>query len=435
MNTINILCTADLHIGRSSSVSHEVDLDLSSQGAWRRITDLAISDGADAVVIAGDVFDSLASSLQERRKFHDGVVRLGKSGIPVIAVTGNHDFDALPSYAAAFPHESFVLLGMQGWDTRVIETKSGRVRFVGQSFTTVYERSPATAPELEPIHGVPTIALLHGDLVPNSVYRPISTSVLDRPVDAWVLGHIHLPQIIVGAKVPAIYPGSPQALDFGETGVHGVSWLVIEGTNATFGPTIPISTVRYAFETVDVSEEMGVTNHILEDAVGRRARYLFPSTSEGGYCALRVNALVSGEGFQLKEELIDGDGFEWQLVSLSVQPSIDDVFRDASDSSAVGQSARIIAGLLADLEDPRAIGREIPPEWVRLAQQVALRATSEVQIQYRQYAGKAASDHRVEHLPPDLKTENATQKAKQLLLCSALDLYRQLNEQLNGGAA
>jgi hypothetical protein len=118
-----------------------------------------------------------------------------------------------------------------------------------------------------------------------------------------------------------------------------------------------------------------------------------------------------------------------------VQPSIDDVFRDASDSSAVGQSARIIAGLLADLEDPRAIGREVPPEWVRLAQQVAARATSEVQIQYRQFAGKAATDHRVEHLPPDLPTKDATQKAKQFLLSSALDLYRQLNEQLSGGAA
>jgi hypothetical protein len=56
-------------------------------------------------------------------------------------------------------------------------------------------------------------------------------------------------------------------------------------------------------------------------------------------------------------------------------------------------------------------------------------------MQYRLYAGKAATDHRVEHLPPDLPPENAAKKAKQLLLSSSLDLYRQLNEQLKGGAA
>ena len=435
MSAINILCTADLHIGRSSSVNQEVGLDLSAQGAWRRIADLAISKGADAVVIAGDVFDGLASSFQERKKFNDGVVRLRESGIPVLAVTGNHDHDALPSYAAAFPHESFVLLGMQGWEARVIKTKSGPVRFVGQSFTTVYERSPATPPELEPIPGVPTIAILHGDLVPNSAYRPISSSVLDRPADAWVLGHIHLPQAISGAKVPAIYPGSPQALDFGETGIHGVNWLKIDGTDATFGPTIPISTMRYAIETIDVSEETGAPGLALENAVRERAKCLSIATSEGSYCAMRVDALVSDEGVKKAEGPIEGDGFEWQLVTITVPPSIDDVFRDATDSSAVGQAARIVAGLLADIDDPRAVGRDIPPEWIRLAQQVAARAASELQMQYLLYAGKAATDHRVEHIPPELPLENATKKAKQILLSSSLDLYRQLNEQLKGGAA
>jgi predicted phosphodiesterase len=435
MNTINILCTADLHIGRSSSVSHEIDLDLTSQGAWRRITDLAISDGADAVVIAGDVFDSLASSLQERKKFHDGVMRLGKSGIPVIAVTGNHDFDALPSYAAAFPCESFILLGSREWNSRVVPTNSGQVRFLGQSFNTVYERSAATSPILDPIPGVPTIGILHGELVANSVYRPIPISVLDHPAEAWVLGHIHIPQGILGTRVPAIYPGSPQALDFGETGIHGVNWLKIEGMQASFGATIPISTIRYAIETVDVSGESSSPNLSLEKAVRERAKILSLTTSEGSYCSLRVNALVSERWNRKVEGPIQGEGFEWQLVTITVPPSIDDVFRDVNDSSAVGYVARIVAGLLADDGDPRAFERNVAPEWIQLAQEVAARATTELQMQYRTYAGKAASDHRVEHLPPDLLPEDAIKRAKQYLLASSLDLYRQLNEQLDGGAS
>ncbi|MEI6035409.1 MAG: DNA repair exonuclease [Verrucomicrobiae bacterium] len=432
---IKILCTADLHLGRTSSIGQEVDLDISALGAWRRIADLAIAGGADAVVIAGDVFDSLASSLQERKRFHDGVVRLSDAGIPVVAVTGNHDHDALPAYAAAFSHESFLLLGLRGWEAREITTKSGPVRFVGQSFTNVYERAPATSPDLEPMPGVPTVAILHGDLAPNSAYRPVSPSVLDRPADAWVLGHIHIPLRIASAKVPSIYPGSPQALDFGETGLHGVNWLEIQGTKAAFGPSVPISTVRYDIETVDVSEESGPPDLVLGQAVRDRARRLSPETPSGGYCALRVAALVSGDSDKLLQGLINGDGFEWQLMSITVPPSIDDVFRDVADSSAVGQTARIIAGLLADLGDSRAAGREIPPGWIRLARRVTEQSATEMQLQYRSYLGKAAADHRMEHLPPDLPPDEANKKAKQLLLSASLDLYRQLSEQLKGGAA
>jgi len=435
MAVIKILCTADLHLGRSSSIAQEVDLDITAMGAWRRIVALAIDQMADVVVIAGDVFDSFASSLQERKHFHDGVVRLADEKIPVVAVTGNHDHDALPAYAAAFSHESFLLLGLRGWEERVISTKSGPVRFVGQSFTSVFERAPATSPVLEPMPGVPTVAILHGDLVPNSAYRPVSTSVLDRPADAWVLGHIHVPLQIASAKVPSIYPGSPQALDFGETGSHGINWLEIEGMKATFAPTIPISTVRYEILDVDVSGKPGSPSLVLEDAVRTRARSLSPATSDRGYCALRVDALVSGEGVKKVEEPINGDGFEWQLMSIAVPPSIDDVFRDVADASAVGQTARIIAGLLADLGDARSTGREISPDWIRLARRLAKQAAPEMQMQYRLYLGKAAEDHRIEHLPPDLPDVEANKKAKQLLLFASLDLYRQLCEQLKGGAA
>jgi len=193
--------------------------------------------------------------------------------------------------------------------------------------------------------------------------------------------------------------------------------------------------MRYAIETINVSEETDAPGLALEHAVRERAKCLSIATSEGSYCALRIDALVSADGVKKTDEPIDGDGFEWQLVTITVPPSIEDVFRDAADASAVGQAARIVAGLLADLEDPRAVGRAIAPEWVRLAQQIAARAASELQMQYRLYAGKAATDHRVEHLPPDLPLENAVKKAKQLLLSSSLDLYRQLNEQLKGGAA
>ena len=70
------------------------------------------------------------------------------------------------------------------------------------------------------------------------------------PVEAWLLGHIHKPQIISESGPMILYPGSPQGLHVNETGPHG-PWLVeIEPGGAPTAVHLPLAHLRW--EHVDV---------------------------------------------------------------------------------------------------------------------------------------------------------------------------------------
>jgi predicted phosphodiesterase len=249
MAKLSILCTADLHLGRSSAcLIRPEGVDVSAVGAWRRIVDRAISGSADAVVIAGDVFDSSGSFYETREAFRDGLRRLEAEEIPVLAVTGNHDYEALRRFGSFYKSPHFHLLGLQGWEAKVVQTKSGPVRFVGWSFSDAKE----TRSRLQELQALDSeyinLGLVHGDIATGSPYHPLEIAELNRLADSWTLGHVHAPGI---AAAKWAYPGSPQALDFGpgERDRHGIRWITAGDRGPTISDVEPISTVFFA-ETV-----------------------------------------------------------------------------------------------------------------------------------------------------------------------------------------
>ncbi|HEX5165378.1 MAG TPA: hypothetical protein VFV93_08285, partial [Thermomicrobiales bacterium] len=80
-----------------------------------------------------------------------------------------------------------------------------------------------------------------------SRYGPVPLADLTRtPVAAWLLGHIHHPRAIGGANQPLVlYPGSPLAMDPGETGSHG-PWLLDLAPGRPVGcRQLPTTPIRY----------------------------------------------------------------------------------------------------------------------------------------------------------------------------------------------
>ena len=81
--------------------------------------DFAIEEKLDAVLFAGDVVESTNSRFEAMRPLEEGIRRLLKAGIQVIAVAGNHDVEALPRLAALI--DGFTLLGAGGqWEAKMI---------------------------------------------------------------------------------------------------------------------------------------------------------------------------------------------------------------------------------------------------------------------------------------------------------------------------
>ena len=97
MRAFRFIHCADLHLGSAFAGLATADLELAkalSEATFRafgRIVDLALSEHAAFVVIAGDVFDRAEPSLLTRRKFLEALTRLCVAAIPVFIAAGNHD--------------------------------------------------------------------------------------------------------------------------------------------------------------------------------------------------------------------------------------------------------------------------------------------------------------------------------------------------------
>lgn len=309
---VALLAIGDVHLGtRQASLPANLTEcgvepgDLTPEAALGAAIDLAITKKVSAVLFAGDVVESTNARFEALRPLERAVRRLAEAGIPVLGVAGNHDVDALPRLADRI--EGFTLLGKGGqWESQVIE-KNGRpvVEIVGWSFPERVVRNSPLADllrsPLEPRHaGLPRIGLLHGDLdASGGVYAPFSHRELDEAgLDAWLLGHIHVPSLGdspgSGASAPCGYLGSLVGLDPDETGLHG-PWLIrVERTGRLVPEQQPVTPLRWEYLDLAVDEEEHPED--LADRLLDEAERLACELAEAGCApkALIVRVRLSG---------------------------------------------------------------------------------------------------------------------------------------------
>ncbi len=260
MEPARLVFCGDLHLGKRPSAlpaalgDHGLSpRDLGPAAVWRATVEHALEERAHAVVLAGDVVDRPDDRFEAGRVLESGIARLVEAGIPVLAVVGNHDVDALPRVANAIP--DFRLIGRGGqWESVTIE-RAGVVpcRLVGWSFpSAIVDRSPLASFDAgSAARDVASIGVLHCDLdAAGSPYAPVRRSeLIDAGLDAWMLGHVHKPAAL--DREPLGYLGSMVGLDAGEPGVRG-PWLVeVEGPGRVRARHVPLAPVRY--ETIDCS--------------------------------------------------------------------------------------------------------------------------------------------------------------------------------------
>ncbi|MGQ1889751.1 metallophosphoesterase family protein [Thermophagus sp. OGC60D27] len=255
--SVKILATGDLHIGkRSSGLTNDAD-EMATKHTWGRIVDMVINNDFNILVLTGDIVDRDNRYFEAIGPLQSGFSRLKEAGIPIFMVAGNHDYDVLRQVADPTKYENIRFLGINGkWDIKTISVNGQTIRFAGWSFPAQHVvTNPLQELDID-ISEEPTIGLLHSDLESNnSHYAPVRTeNFLEHPVDAWILGHIHKPQIIRDTPPIVRYPGSPQALSPKEQGIHGPLQIIVESKNNIHIEQIPLSPVRYETISIDISE-------------------------------------------------------------------------------------------------------------------------------------------------------------------------------------
>ena len=367
---MKLLVTSDLHIGRIPSLP-EGEPPLTGRSAWEAVVDCALEQGVAALLLAGDAVEQDNAFFEATGALLQGLERLARAGIQVIAVAGNHDAKVFPRVARTCP--ALTLLGEGGrWETRVLGTGPERLRLVGWSFPAAHHPGNPLAdfPTDLPADGLARLGLLHCDLEgpAASGYAPVPVRDLARaPIALWMLGHVHLPGPRAGAN--AYYCGSPFALDAAEEGPHGPWLLEVDPQGHLRQPLqLTLSPHQYRGLEVDLDGATGLAE--VEDHIARTAREAGAGAAAEGldgalHLKLRLtgrSALAGTLGPLLRDRL---GSLSWTAQGLRVRvltPVIDqtrpllELAAKALQPGPSGRLAQLLVRLEADPADPEILG-------------------------------------------------------------------------------
>jgi exonuclease SbcD len=413
---LKILCTADLHLGRSSTcIEAPAGVDTSAAGAWKRLVHRAKTGEASAVVIAGDIFDCQAGYYETYREFLSGLEDLDAAGIPVVAVAGNHDWEVLPRVVRQHRPANLHLLGLGGrWESIELQTAEGPVRFLGWSFPEerVMTNQFASLPSLT--SGIPTVGIIHGDIVPRTPYHPVTARDFESGADAWVLGHVHGPQAVTPI---AHYPGSPQAFDYGmgEQGPHGFKWLTFDPT-PRFSDIQPISTIQFHDAELYVEPREGESHWDAAIRVGEEeAKLIRAEQPDLRSVQLRARAVFASTADRLRlpeSHDMSQDGCDAiYYVDYRFRPSVDP-WDLVETPKAKGAMARLLLGLRHMGETPDE--PRWNPDWRVQAIDLVEGAVEDVRSQHRRTVEAVSDTGDNSRTPPG--DEDARRIAREALI-------------------
>ncbi|NEA22211.1 metallophosphoesterase family protein [Actinomadura bangladeshensis] len=233
---MKFLHAADLHIDsplRGLSAyegAPEEDLRLATRRALENLVRLAIELPVDAVLLAGDVYDGDWKDYQTGLYFSGQMARLGRAGIPVYMVSGNHDAQNRTMRSLRLPGNVRVFATHRPETVR--DEKAG-LAVHGQGFAEwdLTDNLAAGYPQRD--GGLFNVGLLHTGLdaahSEHKLYAPCSVADLEaRGYDYWALGHIHTRQI-VREEPWIVYPGNIQGRHARETGPKGCTVVTVDG--------------------------------------------------------------------------------------------------------------------------------------------------------------------------------------------------------------
>ncbi|MFU0886577.1 exonuclease subunit SbcD [Kluyvera sichuanensis] len=272
---MRIIHTSDWHLGqnfysKSRAAEHDAFLN------WLLTT--AEHEQVDAIIVAGDIFDTGSPPSYARELYNRFVVNLQQTGCHLVVLAGNHDSVATlnesrdilsflnTTVIASAGHEPFILNRRDGTPGAVfcpvpflrprdiITSQAGlsggeKVQQVLTSITDYYQQQYQQACELRGDATLPIIASGHLTTVGASksdAVRDIYIGTLDAfpaqnfpPADYIALGHIHRAQKIGGSE-HIRYSGSPIALSFDETG-KAKSVNLVSFTDGKLADVMPLT--------------------------------------------------------------------------------------------------------------------------------------------------------------------------------------------------
>jgi exonuclease SbcD len=256
---VKFIHTADIHLDsplRGLEVHEDAPVE-EIRGATRRAFDnliaMAIEEGVDFILIAGDLYDGDWKDYQTGLFFARQMGRLFKAGIKVFIVSGNHDAASQSTKAMPLPGNVTLFPSKK---PRSVKLDEFGVIIHGQSYSyhSVTENLSSQFPQRDSNYF--NIGLLHTSLTGregHENYAPCTQDELkSKGYDYWALGHVHKREII--SQDPwIVFPGNIQGRHIKETGAKGATLVTVKDGRITEVEERELDALRWAICQVDVS--------------------------------------------------------------------------------------------------------------------------------------------------------------------------------------
>lgn len=326
--------------------------------AFERVLDAAVSERADFLVVAGDLYDTGLKSFESALFFNKQMARLKDAGIDVYLVYGNHDAASKLIKQLRPPGNVHIF---RSSEPQTFSNDELRVAIHGQSFATPEIVEDLAAKYPPPIPGFFNIGVLHTNLTgvsEHANYAPCSLETLkNKGYQYWALGHVHKRQILCTDPY-IVYPGNIQGRHGKEQGEKSCELVTVADAGTVSVKTISTSVVPWVEAEIDASG-----CQTADDVYERIRTTLGGLLSKGKerVTALRLRILGTTDAHtelnrdpeQVRNEAISianecGNGLLWvERVQVATLPIID---REAllKRDDPIGEVARIVAGLRRD---------------------------------------------------------------------------------------
>ncbi len=370
---MRIVHTADVHLdtpfpGRTSEL--RARLQAASRGAFERVVQLALAERANALVIAGDLFDGARLSFPTERFLVSELERLEQAGVSVVYATGNHDAASIQQRAGAiaWPSNVAVVSGPTPQRFPVFGPDGDTLGFV----TAVGHAGPRETDDLSRamvrVAGAqPEVALLHSQVSRargSDRHRPYAPSELAHLMgagfDYWALGHVHQRQTLWTDPL-VCYSGNPQGRSFSETGARGCLLVDLRDRKAPLCTFHETALIRWEILVVEGLEAIPSSDGLVRHVTGawEAARRGDPGEASVEWVVrveLRGPTPLAGELRNPEEREYLAEELAAAISALHVELWISethapvDVAAHAGRDDTLGEALRLIEGLRSGRE-------------------------------------------------------------------------------------
>jgi exonuclease SbcD len=313
---MRLLHSADLHIDspmRGLAAYEEApteQLRLATRVALANLVDTALEQALDAVLLAGDIFDSDWPHYGTGVHFVAEMGRLREAAIPVVMVAGNHDAESKLTKMLHLPDNVHVL------DTRkpqTVEFEAIGLAVHGQGYATAAVLDDLSLGYPSPIADLVNVGLLHtsADGRPgHERYAPCKVAgLIERGYDFWGLGHVHRHEVLSTDPL-IVFPGNLQGRGLRETGAKGAIVVDLGPDGSASFEHVPLDAVRWELLTVDAATCMG-----RDDVAERVAAAVGEGVRDAGDRLLAARVVISGVSEAHAALAADAERLRYEVIA------------------------------------------------------------------------------------------------------------------------